>query len=171
MTVRCVEPAEALGGPNDYLVSVAANDELLFPHVDSCIAIAFILNDGSMIGGHVGMQMPTAANLDPHGNAMQICNQMMQRVGNAQVNTLLMVGDANWENEFIGNRNVVQDIIARVACINSLFIDTGSFGGGVDVSLNPRREMVFVQRCTGNRALVFQRPYARITGPQIERPT
>lgn len=40
---------------------------------------------------------------------------------------------------------------------------------GVIVSLNPRRDMVFVQRCADSRAL-FQRPYARITGPQKDQP-
>ena len=46
MTVRCVEPAAAVPGGNQFLVNVPANDELLFPHVDSCIAIAFVLGDG-----------------------------------------------------------------------------------------------------------------------------
>jgi len=169
MTTKCVEPAEALGGPHNYLVQVPANDELLFPHVDSCIAIAFVLNDGRMIGGHVGMMMPAADNLDPHGNAMQICNQMLGLVGIALISQVLMVGDANWENEFVGNRNVVQDIINLVGCPNTLFIDTGAYGGGVDVSLNPKRRMVFIQRCIAGRALVFQRPYAMINGHQIRR--
>ncbi len=169
MTVRCVEPAEAAPGGNRFLVNVPANDQLLFPHVDSCIAIAFVLGDGRMIGGHVGMMMPGANNLDPHGNAMQICNQMLALVGPTNVQKLIMVGDANWENDPITGQDVVNDIIQVVNCNHTLFIDTGAFGGGVDVSLNPRRSMVFIQRCTNDRALVFQRAYREIAGNQTKR--
>ena len=169
MTVKCVEPAAASPGGDRYLVSVAADDELLFPHVDSCIAIAFLLGDGRMIGGHVGMMMPGATDLNPHGNALQICNEMIAKVGASQVKKVIMVGDANWENDFITGKNVVKDIVKTAGCGDSLFIDTGAYGGGVDVSLNPRRSMVFVQRCTADRAVVFQRPYKEITGNETKR--
>jgi hypothetical protein len=169
MTTICVEPAEAVGGRYDYLVQVPANDELLFPHVDSCIAIAFVLADGRMIGGHVGMMMPNVPDLNPYGNAMHICRQMLTATGNARIANVLMVGDGNWENEFIGQRNVVHEIQNLVRCPNTLFVDTGAYGGGVDVSLNPRRRMVFIRRCSADRTLVFQRPYEMIHGHQIKR--
>jgi len=169
MTIRCVEPGLAVEGRHAYLVTVPANDELLFPHVDSCLAIAFVLADGRMIGGHVGMQMPGADNLDPLGNAVQICTQMLQRIGNSPVRKLILVGDANWENDFVTNQDVIQRLINQVNVADTLFVDTGAFGGGVNVSLNPRRSMVFIQRCTACGALVFQRPYAKIQGHQVRR--
>lgn len=171
MTVKCVEPAEARAhDPNyTYLVQVAATNELLFPHVDSCLAIAFELTDGRMIGGHVGMQMPGANNLDPYGNATNIAGQMMGLLGAAQIRRVILVGDGNWEKDFIGDRNVVDAIIQQTGCADTLFVETGSYGGGVDFSLNPRRSMVFIQRCVQNRPLVFQKPYAMITGHQTKR--
>ena len=165
-TIRCVEPAAV--GPHNYLAQADNRDELLFPHVDSCLAIAFLLNNDHAIGGHVGMMMPGANNLNPHGNAIQICNQMQAMIGNAQVSKVILIGDANWENDPVTNINVVQAIINQVGCPDTLFVDTGAYGGGVDFSLNPRRSMLFVQRCTGDRALVYQRPYAVIVGHQTE---
>ena len=169
MTTRCVEPAVAAEGPYEYLVEVEADDELLFPHVDSCLAIAFILEDGRVLGGHVGMMLPGADSLDPYGNAMSICEQMLGKRKGAQVRRVILVGDGNWERDFIEQRDVVGAIIGATSCLNSLFIDTGAFGGGVDVSLNPRRSMVFVQQCVGAKAFAFQRPYARIEGHKRER--
>jgi hypothetical protein len=162
-TIRCVEPALAVGNLQ-YVVQVDATDELLFPHVDSCLAIAFLLADGRLIGGHVGMQLPNSPNLDPHGNAMAVANQMLALSAGAGVTRVVLVGDANWEQDFIQQLDVVQDVINLSGSANSLFLDTGAFGGGVDFSFNPRRQMVFMQRCVGNHALVFQLPYADIVG-------
>jgi hypothetical protein len=122
-----------------------------------------------MVGGHVGMMMPGSADLDPHGNAMQICGEMTGLVRNSHVKKLILVGDANWERDPISGLNVVEDIIQEVGCADTLFVDTGAYGGGVDVSLNPKRSMVFIQRCTAGRPLVFQRPYAAISGHQTKR--
>jgi hypothetical protein len=167
-TIRCVEPALAVEGLA-YLVYAEADDELLFPHVDSCLAIAFVLANGRAVGGHVAMQMPNDPDLKPWANAMSIAKQMVAACKGAAVVKLIMVGDANWESCFITQKNVIQDIIKLVGCKDTLYVDTGAYGGGVDVSLNPRRSMVFIQRCTEGRGLVFQRPYAEIQGPQVKR--
>lgn len=168
-TIACVEPAAATPGINSYLVLVAATDELLFPHVDSCIAIAFVMMDGRMVGGHVGMQMPTAIDLDPYGNALKICEEMIALIGVGPIARVILVGDGNWEKDYLEDRNVVEAIINLTACENTLFIDTGAYGGGVDFSLNPRRHMMFLQRCTLHRPLVFQRSYAQIVEHKICR--
>lgn len=58
MTIECVEPAwvKEKGLP---CVALATHQEsIMFPHVDSCLAIAFILSDNRIVGGHVGQQMP-----------------------------------------------------------------------------------------------------------------
>lgn len=169
-TIRCVEPGLSVETGQPYVVRVNATDELLFPHVDSCLSIAIVLQNGQMLGGHVGMQMPNADDLDPYGNALAITDQLMKMAGSDPIARVILVGDGGtWENDFIGNRNVVQAVLQRIGAQHSLFVDTGAYGGGVDVSLNPRRHMVFVQRCTNNSPLVFQRAYADIQGAQIRR--
>jgi hypothetical protein len=168
MTVRCVEPGLAVNGAQ-YLVTCPANDELLFPHVDSCLAIAFLLVDGRIVGGHVGMQLPTSPDLDPYGNANAIANQMIGAAQGVGITQVILAGDGNWENDFIGGRDCVASVIGISGCAHTLFVDTGAYGGGVDVSFNPRRQMMFVQQCTGGRALVYQTPYAVINGHMIKR--
>lgn len=166
MTTKCVEPGEAATGPHQYVVMAPQNDELLFPHVDSCIAIAFIMNNGRYIGGHVGMQMPNDQNLQPRRNAMMICTQMMQLAQNGTIDKVILVGDRGiWCNDFMTGRDIVQDLINQTNCNNSLFADSGGFGGGVDFSLNPRRRMAFISRCTGGGGtFVLQQPLANING-------
>jgi hypothetical protein len=168
MTVRCVEPGLAVNGAQ-YLVTSAADDELLFPHVDSCLAIAFPLTDGRIVGGHVGMQMPTSPDLDPWGNANAIANQMIVAAQGVGVSKAILVGDGNWEHDFIGDRDCVASVIGISGCANTLFVDTGAYGGGVDVSFNPRRQMMFIQHCLGGRPLVYQTPYAVINGAMVKR--
>jgi hypothetical protein len=169
MPVRCVEPALAvMGDPNNtFLVNVAAGTELLFPHVDSCMAIAMLLVDGRIIGGHVSMQLPVAnAPLDPLGNATAMLLQMNVLRGVTAVSKLVLVGDANWENDFVTGTNIIRQITISVGCADRLHVDTGNYGGGVDVSFNPRRSLVFITRCTGGHAIVLNRTYAMIVGHQ-----
>ena len=167
-TIQCVEPANALPGGPDFMVNVGAANELLFPHVDSCLAIAMLLNDGRVVGGHVGMMMPGAQNLDPGGNAANMCGNMLALVAPATLDRLVLVGDANWENDFNTGADVIQALIQQSAAPISHFVDTGAFGGGVDVSFNPRRSMMFIHRCVGN-ALVYQKPYRLMVGHSIHR--
>ena len=48
----CVEPAYVQGS-RQFVQHARAGDQLYFPHVDSCMAIVWILDDGSAVGGHV----------------------------------------------------------------------------------------------------------------------
>ncbi|WP_086933584.1 hypothetical protein [Agarilytica rhodophyticola] len=167
MTTKCVEPGEAVNGPHQYVVAVPPNDELLFPHVDSCIAIAFIMNDASYIGGHVGMQMPNSPNLAPRANALNICTQMQVLAQHGTIDRVILAGDGNvWRHDFLTGQDIVQDLINQINCANSIFMDSRGFAGGMNVSLNPRRRMAFVNRCTGGNTGVFllQQPYTGING-------
>jgi hypothetical protein len=166
-SIRVVEPA--LAGVHNYVDVAQVNDELVFPHVDSCLAIAFLLNNGRKVGGHVGMQMPNSPNLDPAGNAAQITQQMLGQLGGGVVQKVVLVGDANWEQDFVTNVDVIQATINASGAAASLFLDTGNYGGGVDVSLNPRRGMLFIQRCTGAKNLILQTTFARIVGHRRQR--
>lgn len=165
MTTKCVEPANAIGNLQ-YVVQTPQNDELLFPHVDSCLAIAFIMSNATYIGGHVGMQMPNSPNLDSHGNAMTIVAQMLALVQNANIDQVLLAGDRSiWRNDILLGRNTVQDIVNLTQCNHSLLLESGGFGGGIDFSLNPRRRMAFVKRCRGGGGrFALQLPFTRIVG-------
>ncbi|MDO8846360.1 hypothetical protein [Methylicorpusculum sp.] len=54
MTVHiCREPDES--HPNEWLKRAAHSDTIKFPGVDSCLAMAFLMSNGSMVGAHVGV--------------------------------------------------------------------------------------------------------------------
>lgn len=169
--IRCVEPAVAAEGPYDYRVYVPAGDALEFPHVDSCLAIGFVLNNGAFVGGHVSVQEARAdAPLQPHQNAMNILAEMQNLTpGGAAIDRLILVGDrGTWRQGWGGMfGDVVQAIRAALAPTPpTLYVnkDSGGLGGGVDVTLNPRRQMVFINKCIGGGPFVFQRPWANIAG-------
>lgn len=170
-TIRCVEPAVAAEGPDEYRVYVNAGDALEFPHVDSCLAIGFVLSNGAFVGGHVSVQEAREdAELRPHQNAMNILAEMQAMVpGGVTVDKLVLVGDrGTWRQGWGGMfADVVQAIRANLApAPPTLYVNKegDGLGGGVDVTLNPRRRMVFINRCVGGGSLVFQRPWANING-------
>lgn len=49
---NCVEPAQQ-NATDHTVVSATAADQITFPAVDSCFAVALVLDNGTMLGGHV----------------------------------------------------------------------------------------------------------------------
>lgn len=72
-------------------VAVLENEEdrLVFPHVDSCLAIAFITSDERVIGGHVGLQWSIDSPPDPEKNAERVYKKMQELVGEAKVTRIM----------------------------------------------------------------------------------
>ena len=56
--VEILEPGKAIPANRGYAGVGDPGDELFFPAVDSCCAVAAILEDGTLIGGHLGAQWP-----------------------------------------------------------------------------------------------------------------
>ena len=169
-TIKCVEPAVAAEGPHDFRVFVPAGDALEFPHVDSCLAIGVVLNTGAMVGGHVSVQEANPdAPLQPHQNAMNILGEMQNMIpGAATISQLVLVGDrGTWRDGFFGAfPDICVAIRNALGGPDSLYVNKGvdDLGGGVDVTLNPRRQMVFIQKFNPPKSLVFQRPYNNVNG-------
>lgn len=53
----CLEKAFADEAGLTDIVTAAGNDRIVFPHVDSCVAIIFRMADGTVMGGHATMQI------------------------------------------------------------------------------------------------------------------
>lgn len=60
LRVEILEPGLALEQGRGYcgLTDPGPGAELVFPHVDSCLAMALILDNGCLVGGHVAAQWP-----------------------------------------------------------------------------------------------------------------
>jgi len=51
--IKCIEPN--LNDTEHSVVTAGTDDTLELPAVDSCMAVVFLMNDRSMVGGHIGM--------------------------------------------------------------------------------------------------------------------
>ncbi|MDR3772591.1 MAG: hypothetical protein P4L26_04530 [Terracidiphilus sp.] len=114
---NCVEPAQA-SGVDHYLVLAQATDQITFPAVDSCFAVAFVLSNGTLVGGHVPAFWDAKAfdleisrskhtGEDPQKSAMQgslarIVEGMNGLRGNATVSLAITLGDADWSELWNG---------------------------------------------------------------------
>lgn len=82
MDIYCYEPG--LHGVFKSLVVAQATDRLIFPHVDSCMALCLILKSGATVGGHVPMQMGADAPLQPANNAQFYLGKMLTELAGLQ---------------------------------------------------------------------------------------
>jgi hypothetical protein len=150
--IRCYEPG--LHGPLQSIHVAAATDRLIFPHVDSCLAIAFLLANGQMVGGHVPLQMDAAANLDAGGNADRIIVNMLRLVrfecGGAAINKLITLGDASMPFAPQVDYNLVNLANRANAAQGHLHLDSGAIAGGVDLYIDGPNQRV--QALTTNGA-------------------
>lgn len=124
-TYYCVEPAWVAdyGKPRTaYKHLVPKTDELLFPHVDSCMAIAFVLEDDRMVGGHVSFQWDEFGEPNEEMNVAAMVAEMKQLYDNAKVKILITHGGPktvamirasvkpenhlNWTNHIVGGSNL-----------------------------------------------------------------
>lgn len=113
---NCVEPAQA--NVNDHtVVSATAADQITFPAIDSCFGIALVLDNGTLLGGHVptlwdekafalefskyGLAMRTGGTYDPNSGGMPIAlgnvisSLNTQRAGR-KVILAVTLGDPEW---------------------------------------------------------------------------
>jgi len=118
-TVCCFEPAKArdVDTPSPagttkggYVVRVGPEEDILFPAVDSCMAIAWVLQNGDLIGGHIGMdwgnEVPalmdrrpgydTIKPFDLSMNARIILNEMLVNKGNQGIVCAFSIADNDW---------------------------------------------------------------------------
>jgi hypothetical protein len=91
--IKCIEPN--MNDTQHSVVTAGEDDTLELPAVDSCMAVVFIMNDWSMVGGHIGM-----FGFGPTENQMgdectrTIVNNMIEQVGNIDnLGRILVVTD------------------------------------------------------------------------------
>jgi hypothetical protein len=96
-TIRCVEPAKSNEG-DGYVVVASSQESVVFPGVDSCLAIAFIMSDNRYICGHVGMQWGMESDLEPTDNTLKIVEEMLGQVNNKKISKVIFVGDPHWDS-------------------------------------------------------------------------
>lgn len=150
--LRCVEPANVADG-DGYVVVADSSESVLFPHVDSCLAIAFMLADNRIVGGHVGMQWGGSDDIKPADNSLRIVDEMLTCVGRSKISYVVFLGDPNWKNGVMREmwsemdsvtrynmRPVLGEILARIQQLpgtqrpaNVLTLLKGEIDGGVDV--------------------------------------
>ena len=88
------EPGQAGGLHAVQRAQVA--DRLIFPHVDTCMAVIFFLTDGTAIGGHVPMQWHGDDPLIPAQNFRRVVRMMIDRIPHGRrVTRAVSVGDEN----------------------------------------------------------------------------
>ena len=177
----CVAPAEVAmakaENPNaDSMVVAEATEKehVLFYHVDSCMAIGFVLNDGSIMGGHVSM-VSLANEMRAYENAVDMCTAMRAALWSRQVTTLIMVGGLDWRNDqFGGGKDSVEYLRNTVDCPNSLYVNACDYS--LDVTMTTVRKELIVWKWPGysnklfkSRSLLpgdalYQKPFAQIVG-------
>ena len=138
MDIYCIEPGQS---PIETVQIAQANDRLIFPHVDSCLAIIFILANGRFVGGHVPLQMNLNAPLSAGNNARRITTAMLRiryYEGNGSaINKLITVGDDSYNGFGPAMDYNLNWIDNQVNPVNGyLHLDSGLVVGGVDVFVN-----------------------------------
>lgn len=103
MRVSLYEPALAVGG-KAYAGWANEDDELYFPHVDSCCALV-IVGDKAAVGGHMGSQLPNAAdpNYDIAGRyvwELVLANHRRLNSPDGPC-TVITIGESNWYDSVV----------------------------------------------------------------------
>lgn len=123
-------------------------DELFFPHVDSCCALAVVLDNHCIIGGHVPLQwggmddMNAAANMKKIYNLIDVTRR--NHVGGRTVAGIIAVGPSHWTipygailREFDPTYSLEFPAlrIDTTATLNGVDVTIKSTGGGVAVEV------------------------------------
>jgi hypothetical protein len=181
-----VEPANIDQG-DGYVVKASSQESVIFPGVDSCLAIAFIMSDNRYICGHVGMQWSKESELEPTDNTLKIIGEMIQRVNKKKISKVIFVGDPHWDSgimkELWGQMEIkirnrlrptipevkkeLKKIIPPPKDFLSLFKGEGK---GIDVLLtrNPGMNIEIICKATPVHKKLYQYPLAFIKGDTKE---
>ena len=104
--VELLEPGEAIPAGRGYVgvTDPSPHAELFFPHVDSCLALALILTNNQLIGGHVPQQWFGEKGKNLGGSIKKVVDLMVAnqlRVG-GEVKLLIAAGHGNWWHDDAG---------------------------------------------------------------------
>lgn len=168
MDKQIKEPA--IGGRVNTIQIGAAGDRLIFPHVDSCLGICLLLANGSMVGGHVPMQLGANDPMAPAANAERIMVNMLRVVAlqcqGSAVQKLITVGDDTLPAPFGYDTNRLNQLTNPAN--GHVHLDSSAHGGGVDMVVDGPQQTVRVQ-LTNNpmRRLYFSHVGAMVAGNHV----
>ncbi|MEM7685670.1 MAG: hypothetical protein ACFB03_22200 [Paracoccaceae bacterium] len=148
--VKCVERALETA-TNKSVVDVAAADDLVFPHVNSCLAIGCLLADGRALGAHVSMMGVGADDeLDPEMQGMLGATALLPMVAPSSITKVIFLGDQGTWKSHVGN------IRAMLGKKHGIYYDNTN-GDGVDLRVSASGGYLSVCRYTGSKeTLVFK---------------
>ena len=158
MTVHvCVEPSSE--NTSGWIKVAGADDTLKFPGVDSCLAMAFLMANGAMVGTHTGVFW---YGKDLMGNdcAGEMLKTMLNRltVYDGRIDRFLLFTDIPAEGEHFGGDYFHFDLDALTDTVEAKRpeqIDMCRFNktsGAIDIELNGRASLLTVRR--KNRAVL-----------------
>lgn len=164
--IKCVEPALLDEHPGAHYVCLAKReDTLIFPHVDVCLATAWITTrTGQMIGGHVPGQWDQTSPVDPNGCAQRIFSLMDKKWSERSVDLIVTLGDAS-EPGSPGWTNIVKTMVRNLGATRYLML-WKNIPGGADLRIDgPGQKLSIVATRTGQ--LVLERPLDGIGAEEL----
>ncbi len=146
----CVEPGVSQA---DSVVVADVDEILVFPHVDTCVAVLLILTDGKLVGGHASRgDMGDAGGFpDARKNMLDVLVRMSEsalgKVASAiafgQFDTVAR-GKSCWD--WVFQEMIIRDI-ADKETLTVHRIETYTAANGVDIFADPGTRVIEVQRC------------------------
>jgi hypothetical protein len=114
--VVCLEAALAFRNEMMDIVDAGDNDSIVFPHVDSCVAVIFLLGHGKARGGHVSIS--AASGKTGYAESLQEMLERMLDWGSGEaVEQVILVGHHDWRKH--GDTLVGQQAkLAQVPLVN-----------------------------------------------------
>jgi hypothetical protein len=147
--VELMEPGKAIEQGRGYVGVTDPSDasEIFFPHVDSCLALALILDNKRLIGGHVPQQWPGQRVTDMNYCVKKIIDLMDAELNRVKGNIerLIMAGDSAWFHADRGTEaNTAMAKWEQYGNWIQLSIDPKG-GGGADVYIT--RKSIKLVKC------------------------
>lgn len=179
-TVQCVEPAAG-----QYAHFQSDDDIISFPHVDSCLAIAAVLGNGRIAGGHVGMfwggpvpdasfnHLPTAWPPDPAGCASAVVFRMLalmaaEALEAKHVRKLILLGADDWFVGFDPETGIAPTIVAdavaaQFPAAKDVLRIHPTPAGGADLVLDAAKRTFTATSCS-NGSQLYTTPFIAVNG-------
>jgi hypothetical protein len=114
--VVCLEAALAFRNEMMDIVDAADNDSIVFPHVDSCVAVIFLLGKGKARGGHVSVTSASGTT-DSEFSLTEMLERMLDWGSGGTVEQVIFVGHPSWKG-YCDKLVAKQDKLAKVPVVN-----------------------------------------------------
>lgn len=122
--IVCLEAALAFRNDLMDIVDAADNDSIVFPHVDSCVAVIFLLGKGRARGGHVSMtpastSMGGTAEVGYEPSLTEMLGRMLEWGSGDKVEEVIFVGHPTWKgycDKLVSKQEKLTKVPVRTIC-------------------------------------------------------